>query len=141
MAPGSWLWGQVAHVASLETGYLAAGSLLLLSIALHRRWRLPAGDATDLRPRQLPELKLAFPFGGKARPVMVLIEYRVPLANASGRWRRSGMSVSVTVPGAGTCFRTPPMPSTGTRRRVPIDQVAEPDGLTDPVWGTLDLTE
>ena len=61
MAAGSWLWGQVAHVTSLETAYLAAGSLLMLSIALHRRWRLPASDAPDLRPRQLPELKLAFP--------------------------------------------------------------------------------
>ena len=83
MAAGSWLWGQVAHVTSLETGYLAAGSLLLLSIALHRRWRLPASEAPDLRPRQLPELKLAFPFDREAGPVMVLIEYRVPLANAA----------------------------------------------------------
>jgi MFS family permease len=83
MAVGSWLWGQVAHVTSLETSYLAAGSLLLLSIALHRRWRLPASEALDLRPRQLPELKLAFPFDREAGPVMVLIEYRVPLANAA----------------------------------------------------------
>ena len=84
MAAGSWLWGQVAHVTSLEAGYVAAGSLLLLSIALHRRWRLPVSDAPDLRPRQLPELKLAFPFDREAGPVMVLIEYRVPLANAAG---------------------------------------------------------
>jgi MFS family permease len=83
MAVGSWLWGQVASVTSLETGYLAAGSLLLLSIALHRRWRLPPSEAPDLRPRQLPELKLAFPFDREAGPVMVLIEYRVPLANAA----------------------------------------------------------
>jgi MFS family permease len=83
MAAGSWLWGQVAHVTSIETGYLAAGSLLLLSIALHRRWRLLASDAPDLRPRQLPEIKLAFPFDREAGPVMVLIEYRVPLANAA----------------------------------------------------------
>jgi MFS family permease len=83
MAAGSWLWGQVADVTSLETAYLAAGSLLLLSIALHRRWRLPASEAPDLRPRQLPELKLAFPFDREAGPVMVLIEYRVPLANAA----------------------------------------------------------
>ena len=62
MVAGSWLWGQVAGVTSLETGYLAAGSLLLLSIALHQRWRLPTSEAPDLRPRQLPELKLAFPF-------------------------------------------------------------------------------
>ena len=83
MAAGSWIWGQVAEVTSLETGYLIAGSLLLLSIALHRRWRLPASWAPDLRPRQLPEIKLAFPFDREAGPVMVLIEYRVPLANAA----------------------------------------------------------
>ena len=83
MAAGSWLWGQVADVTSLETGFLAAGSLLLLSIALHRRWRLPASEAPDLRPRQLPELKLAFPFDREAGPVMVLIEYRVPLAHTA----------------------------------------------------------
>jgi predicted MFS family arabinose efflux permease len=83
MAAGSWLWGQVADGTSLETAYLAAGGLLLLSIALHRRWRLPASEAPDLRPRQLPELKLAFPFDREAGPVMVLIEYRVPLANAA----------------------------------------------------------
>ncbi|MCE3250427.1 MAG: transporter, partial [Geminicoccaceae bacterium] len=83
MAAGSWLWGQVAGVTSLKTSYLAAGSLLLLSIALHRRWRLPASEAPDLRPRQLPELKLAFPFDREAGPVMVLIEYRVPIANAA----------------------------------------------------------
>jgi MFS family permease len=83
MAAGSWLWGQVAHMTSLETGYLAAGSLLLLSMTLHRRWRLPASEAPDLRPRQLPELKLAFPFDREAGPVMVLIEYRVAHANAA----------------------------------------------------------
>jgi MFS family permease len=83
MAAGSWIWGQVAEVTSLETGYLIAGSLLLLSIALHRRWRLPASEAPDLRPRQLPDIKLAFPFDREAGPVMVLIEYRVPLANAA----------------------------------------------------------
>jgi MFS family permease len=83
MAAGSWLWGQVASVTGLETSYLAAGGLLLLSIALHRRWRLPANEAPDLRPRQLPELKLAFPFDREAGPVMVLVEYRVPLANAA----------------------------------------------------------
>jgi MFS family permease len=83
MAAGSWLWGQVADLTSLETGNLAAGSLLLLSIALHRRWRLPASEAPDLRPRQLPEIKLAFPFDREAGPVMVLIEYRAPLANAA----------------------------------------------------------
>ena len=82
MAAGSWLWGEVADATSLESAFLAAGTLLLLSIALHRRWRLPAGEAPDLRPRQLPDLELAFPFDREAGPVLVLIEYRVPLGDA-----------------------------------------------------------
>jgi MFS family permease len=82
MAAGSWLWGEVADATSLESAFLAAGTLLLLSIALHRRWRLPAGEAPDLRPRQLPDLELAFPFDREAGPVLVLIEYQVPLVNA-----------------------------------------------------------
>ena len=41
MAAGGRLWGQVADVARLETRDLPAAGLLLLSLALHRRWRLP----------------------------------------------------------------------------------------------------
>ena len=90
MAAGSWLWGEVADATSLEGAFLAAGTLLLLSIALHRRWRLPAGEAPDLRPRQLPDLELAFPFDREAGPVLVLIEYRVSAANAVAFVRGDG---------------------------------------------------
>ena len=78
---GSWLWGYVASSTSLETAHLAAGVLLMFSLVLHMRFRLPAGETPDLRPRQLPELELAFPFDREVGPVLVLIEYRVPLAN------------------------------------------------------------
>ena len=81
MAAGSWLWGYAASSTSLETAHLAAGVLLLLSLVLHLRFRLPAGETPDLRPRQLPELELAFPFDREVGPVLVLIEYRVPRAN------------------------------------------------------------
>jgi MFS family permease len=81
MAVGSWAWGQVAAATSLEVAHLAAGLVLLLSLALHRRWPLPAGEPPDLRPRQLPALELAFPFEREVGPVLVLIEYRVPLGN------------------------------------------------------------
>lgn len=81
MAAGSWAWGHVATATSLETAHLASGALLLVSVALHLRYRLPAGEPPDLRPRQLPELQLAFPFDRRAGPVLVLIEYRVPRAN------------------------------------------------------------
>jgi Transmembrane secretion effector len=51
--------------------------------SVHRRWRLPAGAAPDLRPRKLPALELAFPFDPEVGPVLVLVEYRVPPANAA----------------------------------------------------------
>ncbi len=82
MAAGSWVWGYAASATSLETAHLAAGVLLLFSLVLHLRFQLPAGETPDLRPRQLPELELAFPFDREVGPVLVLIEYRVPLANA-----------------------------------------------------------
>jgi MFS family permease len=82
MAVGSWVWGQVATATSLEAAHLAAALMLLLSLILHLRLRLPAGAPPDLRPRQLPALELAFPFEREVGPVLVLIEYRVPLAHA-----------------------------------------------------------
>ena len=83
MAVGSWVWGQVAAATSLEAAHLAAGLVLLLSLALHLRFQLAGGEPPDLRPRQLPALELAFPFDREVGPVLVLIEYRVPLANAN----------------------------------------------------------
>ena len=78
MAAGSWLWGEVADATSLESAFLAVGTLLLSSIALHRRWRLPAGEAPDLAA-QLPDLELAFPFDREAGPLLVMVEYRAGL--------------------------------------------------------------
>lgn len=82
MAAGSWLWGWAATLTSLESAHLAAGGVLLLGLLLHARLRLPAGETPDLRPRLLPEIELAFPFDRALGPVLVLVEYRVPLANA-----------------------------------------------------------
>ena len=81
MASGSLVWGYIADGTSLETAYLIAGVLLLFSLALHLRFQLPIGESPDLRPRQLPELELAFPVDREVGPVLVLIEYRVPLTN------------------------------------------------------------
>lgn len=83
----------VAATASLKTGRLAAGLLLLplLRLALHRRVPLPAGEPPALRPRQLAEPELAFPFGREVGSVLVRIAYRVPPANTralSAPWTR-----------------------------------------------------
>lgn len=83
MAVGSWVWGHVAALTSLEGAHLATGVCLLLSLAMHLRWQLPAGEAPDLRPRQLTEPKLAFAVEHDVGPVLVLVEYRVPSANAA----------------------------------------------------------
>ena len=96
-----------------------AGVLMLSSLALHLRFQLPAGESPDLRPRQLPELELAFPFDREAGPVLVLIEYRVPLTNADAFVQaidELGHIASAMAPGAGRSIRTRRMPSIGTRR-------------------------
>ena len=82
MAVGSWAWGYAATATSLEAAHLTAGGMLLLSLVLDRRFKLPIGEPPDLRPRQLPELEPAFPFDREAGPVLVLIEYRLPAATA-----------------------------------------------------------
>ena len=68
------------EIADLPLRSLVVG---LLDTHAETLKRLPASEAPDLRPRQLPDIKLAFPFDREAGPVMVLIEYRVPLANAA----------------------------------------------------------
>ena len=83
MAIGSWVWGTAAHEIGLGQAQATAGVLLLLSLVLHRTLPMPAGEVPDLRPMDglhedpTPEVEFGFDEG----PVLVLIEYRVPLPN------------------------------------------------------------
>ncbi|MDX6751084.1 MFS transporter [Geminicoccaceae bacterium 1502E] len=84
MAAASWFWGWLAEDVSLEGSLLAAGGLMLASLLLHWRYALPGGRMPDLRPapRQaepVPAILLADNDG----PVLVTIDYRVGMANAT----------------------------------------------------------
>ena len=83
MAFGSWGWGALADRIGLPGALVASGLWLLASLLLHLVFRLPSGQAPDLRPVQAwkkPEPRLDFdPDEG---PVMVLVEYRIPPADA-----------------------------------------------------------
>lgn len=83
MALGSWLWGHVAGALGLDRALLAAGTILLASLALHRV--LPVrGGTPDLRPMESAreDPKPVVPFGFEEGPVLVTVEYRVPAGNA-----------------------------------------------------------
>jgi hypothetical protein len=82
MAVGSWAWGELAGMTSLETAHLAAGGMLLLGIALHWRLPLPAGEAPDLQPARHQEPLPAMTAAVEEGPVMVQIEYQVGAADA-----------------------------------------------------------
>ncbi|SNB65052.1 Predicted arabinose efflux permease, MFS family [Arboricoccus pini] len=84
MALGSWLWGELAVVTSLQTALLAAGGCMLATGFLGFVFHLPTGPAPDLRPaatrRQDPAT--AFAFRQDEGPVLVLVEYRVSVQDA-----------------------------------------------------------
>jgi MFS family permease len=86
MALGAMAWGWFASLTSLDGAYLAAGGLLLASLALHWWLPLPMGEAPDLQPapphpKSEPQLPVPLP-AGEDGPVMVQIEYRVGAAQA-----------------------------------------------------------
>jgi predicted MFS family arabinose efflux permease len=83
MAFGSWAWGELADAVGLPGALIGSGIWLLASLLLHLVLTLPGGQAPDLRPAPAwskPEPRLHFdPDEG---PVMVLVEYRVAIADA-----------------------------------------------------------
>ena len=82
MALGSWGWGELADQTGIELAYLAAGGLMLASVALHWRMPLKGGEAPDLKPAErqepLPPVQAAVEEG----PVMVQVEYEIGPAEA-----------------------------------------------------------
>ena len=83
MTAGSLAWGGVASLAGVPSA-LAAGAigLILVGILAHRI-KLPAGD-DDLVPAQhWPEPLTATQVENDRGPVLILIEYRIPLQDRS----------------------------------------------------------
>lgn len=82
MALGSWAWGRVATMTSLESAHLMAGALLLASLVLHLFLRLPAGEAPDLQPATKQDPLPVVPPAAQEGPVLVQVEYQVGTADA-----------------------------------------------------------
>jgi MFS family permease len=82
LAGGSAAWGLVAESFGTRTALLAAATLLLLGMATVRRWSLGSGEELDLRPSQhWPDPELALTLEPSDGPVLVTVEYQVPLPN------------------------------------------------------------
>jgi MFS family permease len=81
MTAGSLGWGVVAEVTGLRaTLLIGAGALLVAGLVMHRI-KLPAGEA-DLAPsNHWPEPLAAAAIENDRGPVLILIEYRVPVAD------------------------------------------------------------
>ena len=82
MAVGAWAWGEIAHLTSLEAGYLLAGGMLLASVALHWWQPLHAGALPNLQPAQRQEPLPAVQATVEEGPVMVQIEFEIGPADA-----------------------------------------------------------
>lgn len=82
MTIGGWIWGSVA--ASEGTGFalVASGAALILTIAASLVWRMPAVEEQRDRDTPLSEPETNLDLNGRSGPIVVTIEYRVPLDKA-----------------------------------------------------------
>lgn len=83
-AAGGLLWGTLASRQSLAVALAGGGSLLLLGILASWRFRLPVTAADDLAPSlHWPAPVLDEALDRERGPVMVTIEYDIPVENAA----------------------------------------------------------
>lgn len=77
MALGSWLWGEIADVRSVETALIIAATTQLIGIVLG--FWLPLAQTADLNLdlRSWTEPETAVPVEARSGPVVVTIEYRI----------------------------------------------------------------
>lgn len=79
LAAGSFLWGHFAETMGVQGTLIAAGCLLLISVALLYNSRLPELDASNIAraPGGVPG-QPTFEFNPERGAVLVSIEYRIP---------------------------------------------------------------
>lgn len=79
LALGSWMWGEVAHAASLRVSLVAAGVGFLLSVPFGRWLRVPQAEALDLESlrRDSPALSPKLDIVPQSGPIVVNVEYRI----------------------------------------------------------------
>jgi MFS family permease len=78
MAVGSWIWGVAADAYGVEMALLGSGVVLIVTVAVGLRYRLPEFGALNLDPLdhfREPDLRLDL----KARsgPIMIMIDYTI----------------------------------------------------------------
>jgi hypothetical protein len=82
-AAGALVWGLVAKGADTRTAFTAVAVGLLAGVVAARRWRLRPPGAIDVRPAELwPEPDMVIDPDPRHGPVLVQVEYRVPLERA-----------------------------------------------------------
>src|SRR6266851_3233076 len=97
IALGSVVWGTLASRTNLRSAFIASGATMLVGGLAGRRWFRLGARVPDLSPSlHWPKPVLLCEPTGEAGPVLVTVEYRVPLENekafiaAANRLQRLG---------------------------------------------------
>jgi hypothetical protein len=80
---GGWIWGVIAKASNLGTPILSAAGLMLITLAVGLRFRMPQVEDSNrecVTSAVDPEASLSI--GGHCGPVVLNIEYRVAVVNA-----------------------------------------------------------
>ncbi|ABQ66816.1 MFS transporter [Rhizorhabdus wittichii] len=84
MTIGGWAWGRIAASEGTGLALVASGTALILTIAASLVWRMPAVEEQRDRDTPLSEPETNLDLNGRSGPIVVTIEYRVPLDQARG---------------------------------------------------------
>nr|WP_047167657.1 MFS transporter [Sphingomonas sp. Y57] len=82
MTIGGWAWGRIATSEGTGFALVASGTALILTIAASLVWRMPAVEQQRDRDTPLSEPETNLDLNGRSGPIVVTIEYRVPLDQA-----------------------------------------------------------
>jgi MFS family permease len=82
MAIGSWSWGLIAHWGGVAIAVGAAGLVVLATLALSFRLRLPEPQNIDLTPSGAwPEPEVTLEIEPTSGPIFITVEYRIAPEN------------------------------------------------------------
>lgn len=84
MTIGGWAWGRIAASEGTDLALVAAGTTLIVTIAAGLLWRMPAVEEQRDRDTPLSEPETNLDLNGRSGPIVVTIEYRVPVDQARG---------------------------------------------------------
>lgn len=84
MAVGSWIWGLIAHGAGVAVAVGAAGIVVLSTLLMSFRLRLPEPANLDLTPSGAwPEPQVALKIEPSSGPIFISVEYHVAPENVA----------------------------------------------------------